>query len=371
MRQLLDSDLELLVDSDFIYLPLLLDPGVVKELQEPLERGISQDIAKSGRKKHTLEVQDRYFVKTMSLYSFLENYEKFDTDSFKQLKNAFLCEHLLIPEVDSISVDSKLMTILLQVMPYFIKKNKGLERKKLTDEEILDLVGRKINIPQKYYEAAETFLDRDALQRMLSDLEKQGATPKLPESGLLSARDLKAWCHRALQTRFVKSEREYLKQALYVRERFRLTKKKHLAILLYIATKGSLEIDDFGFLRTDHNNDYLIYKHTGKYVLKDYYARRYLFPDCRVAVSTAGPLRPIVIETYKHPFLHDHDSGQEICLRNFNPPKQFTVNNAITVLEEGINALLYGYDSRRRNGIHSLDKTRVHIRTIEFDDYRI
>jgi hypothetical protein len=141
--------------------------------------------------------------------------------------------------------------------------------------------------------------------------------------------------------------------------------------MLYIADTGAMEIDGFGFTKSNDNRGYLVYKRTGEYILKDYYARSYLFPDCSVAVSTAGPLRPIVIETYKHPFLYDYDSGQEICMRSFNPPKQFTVNNAITVLEEGINALLYGYDSRRRNGIHSLDHRRVHVKGIEFDDYRI
>ena len=30
----------------------------------------------------------------------------------------------------------------------------------------------------------------------------------------------------------------------------------------------------------------------------------------------------------------------------------------------------YGYDGRRRNGYHSLDRTWVHIPTIEFAEYR-
>jgi len=40
-------------------------------------------------------------------------------------------------------------------------------------------------------------------------------------------------------------------------------------------------------------------------------------------------------------------------------------------LEEGINALLYGYDARRRNGYHSLDPTLYYVKTIEFEDYRV
>ena len=156
-----------------------------------------------------------------------------------------------------------------------------------------------------------------------------------------------------------------------MREQFRNTKEKHLGILLYIAAKGSLELDGFGFLRIDSSDDYLVYKRTGKYILKDYYARRYLFPDCRVAVPTFGVLRPIVLETYKHPFLLRHKAGQEICLGQFTPTKKFSARNIIEGVEKGINALIYGYDSRLRNGIHSLDQKRLHVKSIEFDDYRI
>ena len=169
----------------------------------------------------------------------------------------------------------------------------------------------------------------------------------------------------------IQSESERLRQIFHLREQFRQTKQEHVAILLYIAETGSLEIDDFGFLRKGFHNEYLVYKRTGEYVLKDYYGRSYLFPDCRVAVSTAGPFTPVVIEKYKHPFLFRHAAGQEICLQNFTPPNEFNADTAIRVLEEGITALLYSYDSRRRNGYHSLDPTREYIRTIEFVDYRI
>ena len=92
-------------------------------------------------------------------------------------------------------------------------------------------------------------------------------------------------------------------------------------MLLYISEKGSLEIDGFGFSRMGMTDEYVIYKHTGEYALKDYYGRIYLFPDCRVAVSTIVPLKPVVLDTYKHPFLEGHDAGQPICLRGFNPPR--------------------------------------------------
>jgi len=90
-----------------------------------------------------------------------------------------------------------------------------------------------------------------------------------------------------------------------------------------------------------------------------------------VAVSTVGPLRPVVLESYKHPFLLHHAPKQEICLRGYDWPSELTAESIIRLLEDGINALLYGYDYRRRNGYHSLDKTLYYVKTIEFADYRI
>ena len=168
------------------------------------------------------------------------------------------------------------------------------------------------------------------------------------------------------------SEQDRIAEALQARRQFTQAKSEHIAILLYIADTGSLEIDGFGFTRNNsYKGEYLVYKRTGDYILKDYYARSYLFPDCRVAVSTYTPFRPFVMEKYKHPFLLGYSSGQEICMRNFKPPDELTAKNLIRILEEGLTALRYGYDARRRNGYHSLDKIWVHIPTIEFDDYRM
>jgi hypothetical protein len=90
-----------------------------------------------------------------------------------------------------------------------------------------------------------------------------------------------------------------------------------------------------------------------------------------VAVSSYGPFRPLVIESYKHPFLLGYAPKQEICIKGYNWPDQFTAENIVRLLEEGINALLYGYDARRRNGYHSLDPTLYYVKSIEFEDYRV
>jgi len=354
MRQLLDSDLELVVESGFIHLPLLFDPAIEREIHTLL-------------KPNTLiQVDGRHFIKTLSLQSLVKNYEKIDTDSYEQLRST--CLQKYHPTLGVSGISEKLRAILFQVMPHFTRRKKSLERRRLTEEEVLDLIGEKINIPARYYKDATKFLDTVSLRGVLTDLEEQGATIDPPRDGPISARKLQEWLLQALELKIVDNEKGRLREVLREREQFVEQQRKYTAILLYIADKGALEIDSFGFSRMGLTDEYLIYKHTGEYALRDFYGRIYLFPDCRVGVSTAGSLRPVVIDTYKHPFLEGYDSGQAICLRDFSPPRVFTAADVIKALEEGINALLYSYSSRRRNGYHSLDRITRHVETDDFDD---
>ncbi len=368
----MDSGLELLIESGYIYLPLLLDPDIVTEMQAPLRSERLPTISGPSESKAVIEVQGKHFAKTLSIDSLLDNYEKINAYDYKRIRNDCLRKYQLTREVDDIFLDGTLRTILFRVMPYFIKKNRGLHRNKLSDEEILDLIGEKINIPGKYYKEAKAFQDSKPLKEILKGLENQKPIFKLPENGLHSGQKLRDWLHEAIHAKVLASEHNRIAEALQVREQFSQAKPEHIATLLYIADTGSLEIDGFGFTRNNsYQGEYLVYKRTGDYVLKDYYARSYFFPECRVAVSTYSPFMPFVMEKYKHPFLIGHKSGQEICMKDFVPPDELTAKNVIRALEEGLTALCYGYDGRRRNGYHSLDKTWVHIPTIDFEDYRI
>ena len=372
MWQLLNSDMEFLLESDFIYLPLLLDPEIEKEVQALLRPGKPMENPGQPESKTIITHQDRQFVKALSIHSVLENYEVINAYDYKRQRKEFLRKYQLTREVDGILLDDTLKTILFQVMPYFIRKNRGLQRKKLRDEEILDLVGEKIDIPGKYYKEAKTFRDVEPLRAILKELENQKPTFKPPVNGLLSTHQLRDCFHEAVQAKILAREHDRLTKALQIRLQFRQAKPEHAATLLYIADTGSMEIDGFGFTRKNaYKEEYFVYKRIGEYALKDYYARSYLFPDCRVAVSTYTPFRPFVMEKYKHPFLLRHKSGQEICMKHFAPPNEFTAENVIRILEEGLTALRYGYDARRRNGYHSLDRTWVYIPTIDFEDYRI
>ena len=372
MRQLLDSDIELVVASDFIYLPLLFDPEIEKEAQVLLQPERPLENPGKPEQKNIIELKGKHFIKALNLHSLLENYEVINAYDYKRLRNDCLLKYQLTGDIDRMFLDETLRIILFQVMPHFIKKNRGLTRKKLSDEEILDLINKKIDIPGKYYKNAKTFQDLEPLKEIFESLENQTPIFKLPGNGLLSGRKLRDWFHDAVQAKVLEREHHRISKALKVRKQFSQAKPEHIAILLYIADTGSLEIDSFGLTRhNSYKGEYLVYKRTDDYVLKDYCARSYLFPECRVAVSTYSPFRPFVMEKYKHPFLLDHKSGQEICMKDFVPSNELSAKNIIRTLEEGLTALHYGYDGRRRNGYHTLDKTWVYIPTIDFEDYRI
>ena len=133
MRQLLDSDLEIFVDAGFIYLPLLFDPAIAAEIQALTAPAASPALAalplSSGPQgsKIVIEIQGKYFVKTMNLESMVANYQRIYPYSFQQLRRTCLRKHHLTEEGDRLQAYRTLRTILFEVMPYFIKKNKQMD----------------------------------------------------------------------------------------------------------------------------------------------------------------------------------------------------------------------------------------------------
>jgi len=366
MRRLIESDIDFLVESGFLYLPLLFDPAIETEVRTTLDTSGPQQATGS-----LIQIDGKHFVKTISLPSLVDNYEKIGKNLYDQVRSTVVQKVTVKLDGSTTPFGWKLITIIFEIMPYFIKKNRGFERKKFGREEMLKLIAEKVDIPPKKYERSNTFFDMRPLQEALEELDKLDSKFVLPEDGMIASRELGNWLYKALEAQIIGKERSRLKNEVVKRRKLLEAADEDLDILLYIAERGSLEIDGFGFIRVGSGDDYLIYKRSGEYILKDYYGRSYLFPDCRVAVPTFNPFRPVVMEKYKHPFLYAHDSGQEICLTGFSPPQGFSAKNIIQVLEEGFNALLHGYDARRRRGYHSLDDPRQYVKTVEFVDYRI
>ena len=356
MWQLLDSDLELLIQSGCIYLPLLFDPAIERELHN------------SPTSKALFTIGGRHFIRSLSLRSLMTSYEKIDPQLYEQVRSTCLQEWFGTPGPGRLPLSEKLRKIVFEVMPYFLRRSRSLERRKLSEEEILDLIVEKIHIPKRYYDQATRLLDAGPLRSLLDELEAKIPRIDPPKDGLISAPKLRGWLVKALEVEILNGEKARLKHVLYHGEQFGGTQRKYLAILLFIVEKGGLEIDGLGFSRIGLGDEYLIYKHTGEFALRDFFGRLYLFPDCRVGVSTIAPLRPIVIDPYKHPFVEGCGPGQAICLRSSTPPRVFTACNVVVALEEGINALLYGYSGRRRNGYHSLDRLKPSMPPAEWND---
>jgi hypothetical protein len=367
MERFLDSDLELVVKSGFLYLPLLFDPAVERELSSTP----GEELPGAGaafREKTVLEVGGRHYLRTLRLASLVEAYPNLGRSSAAHLRRTFLERYGVLPHL---GIDGKLPVIIFQILPHFVRTRKAPSRRAASRGEILAFLRSRLHVPPSYLDRAARFVDTGPLRRIIRDLEDGGAGSPPPEDGSVRGRDLRAWLLGAVELEMMRAEKGRLEQGLALRERFRETSREDLATILFLADQGSLETDGFGFLRDGEGDDYVIYKHSGEYALRDYYGRLYLFPDCRVAVSTRGRLHPLVLDRYKHPFLFGDEAGQDICLRQFTAPKEFSAGNVISALEEGLATLYYGYNPRLRNGYHSLDSLTQMRRSLDFMDYRI
>jgi len=69
-----------------------------------------------------LEFKGREFVKSVHIQSLLANYERIDKDTYEQLKRDCLRKFADFPSRQAISPNGKLQTIILRIMPYFIRK---------------------------------------------------------------------------------------------------------------------------------------------------------------------------------------------------------------------------------------------------------
>jgi hypothetical protein len=370
MRQLLDSKLELLVTGGCLYVPLRLDPSIAAELTGPPGGTAAPGPAGGPPTPPLMVMAGKPYVQAMSLPSLVANYQAIHPDTYEELRRSCLGKLPQTPMAEEISPDRKLRTIIFEILPHFIKMKKGRGPDKAGKAEILEVIGRRLEMAPEYYRRAQRLFSPESLRGRLHDLQEVPDPGGPPPEGLMAARELRAWLQRVLARQIIDQEKDRLQRMLS--EGSSLTMHwQYLALQLYLADRGHLEIDGCGFFRLGRRGEYLIYKRTGEYALKDYYGRIYRFPDCRVAVATTTWFKPVVLEKYKHPLLYGHEAGQEICIRQFTPATAFTAKNVIQALEEGLSALYHGYNRRRRNGYHSLDRITEHHRSVDFADYVI
>ncbi|MFZ2089349.1 MAG: hypothetical protein WAU47_12315 [Desulfobaccales bacterium] len=366
MWRCLEAGLEILVHRGVLYLPLLKDPDIHGEIQARL----AQDFSPTSLPA-LVAVQDRLFVQAVSASSLIDHYPRIYPQEHENRRRLLLEQYSLSADLWGINLDPKLITIVFHILPHFMRRDGLPQRQRLGEGNILDLIRERVPVPSKFREEARRFLDVKPLQEALQTLTTAALEATPPPEGLMPAAGLRAWWQEAQAVRILAEARARLLEALEDREQWAAAQEGRLAVLLYLADTGSLELDGFGFTRLKQGSDYRVYKRTGPYALKDFYGRLYLFPDCRVAVTTFGRLRPVVVDHYKHPFLRQHGSGQPICVGSEHQNLIFSAKNVIQALEEGINALLYSYDSRQRRGYHKLDTLPGSMRLVDFEDYRI
>jgi hypothetical protein len=372
MVQILESDIEVVIGSGFIYLPLMLDPAIEKETRARAVKAAGLRYAYGGRAPDIIELRGKPFLRSVSIHSILENYDRLDPETYEHLRRGVLNKFLRTLNPNSLSIDERLRAIIFQVMPHFVRKENRLHRKSVIGEEILDLIDRRVNIPIRYHDEARRLSDTVALQDKLTGLASLTASRIPPFSGLVPARSLRQWFLKVLEARIIEEEKNRLGKLLRNHDRFARLQKKYTAVLLFVNERGALEISGCGFFRTGVPPEYYVYVHTGEYALRDFYGRTYLFPDCRVGVPTVGPPVPYVLDRYKHPFLKGFNAFQKICVRgDFVPADQFSATGAIQAIEEGIGALFHGYNYRRGNGYHRLEGMKIEENSIVFDELRV
>lgn len=370
----LEADLEILVHRGHLYLPLLLDPDIDREIQTPSSLVQVQEAdpePSPALPPAVLSIQGRWFLQAVSSSSLVENYAQVFPGALAHRRRTLLEEYSLTADLWGMALDPKLITIVFHILPHFLRRDDLQKRRRHQEGEVLDLIRQRLPVSRRFYQEAREFADLTPLKEGLRRLEAAPAGPEPLPEGLWPAARVRGWWEEALTARLLAEARSRLLKELQARERQAAAQEGRLAVLLYLADQGSLELDGFGFSRVGKGQEYRVYKRTGPFALQDFYGRLYLFPDCRVAVTTIGRLRPVVVDHYKHPFLRRHGSGQDICLGSSSQYRAFSARNAIQALEEGIHALFYSYDPRRRNGYHSLDAPPGRVRLVHFDDYRI
>ena len=359
-RLLTDLD-QFLIRDGCLYVPLLLDPDIAAAVPAAAQEG--RVICQEGR----------YFIPSLSLAALLEHYGAVFPEAVASLRSSVLAPILPLLQDQALGGDATLKTLLFEVMPYFLRLRRGPHRETRTARALLAYLAAALAPPPQAAALLARLRQQQAdLQKAMAWLQERLATLAVPPLPPGDGPAVAAWFQATLSARLLQESLDRCRQQWQELQELLDLPEPQLVQLLAIAARGELEIDDFGIQRAGKQPGiYWVYKKTGDFVLQDYYGRPYLFPSCRVAVNTAGPFRPVVLDTYKHPLLRRWSARQPICLTEYQPPQEFSAQAVIQALQAGLNALYFGYNSRKRNGYNSLDSFGRHLSVVTFDDLRL
>ena len=331
---------EIFIDEKgFVYYPLLLDKSIVREAKK------CREIKNIGGKT---------YVKGMNLSKIAGSFDKIDKEKYETIKNDLFKR--IMPEIDLKKIYETieygtLKTIIFEVMPYFLEKNKKRnpfekkKEKKLTEKDILGLINENAKIPKEYYNQAKNIYRFDDSEKTLDKIKMQElkTAQKFPE-GIVWTKTLETVLKRALENGILNERIKGMKEEIRLKEEIFKKSLDYAATMLYLKDAKDFELENFGFIRKS-KNDYVAYIKTEEYALRDFDGKVYLFPPCKVGVHTDNycDQKPIVLNRYGHPFLPYSGENQYICIGNAKIRGKGLGETMISALEKGINAMLFGY----------------------------
>jgi len=346
---------EVLIKDNFIYFPLLFDHEIEKEINN---RAIV---------KHN----EKFYIKGIDIHSLVENFDKIDKESYSKIQDR-LYKKLFQKDIPHILKNSEyklLNTLMLDVMPYFVGVGSTFKRKKLEREDIVDFIEKKIDIPKEYKQQASKLLDEAIYKEYIDIIKKLNLDSNITFlEGIIKKEQLENILTKAIEIKIIKEKKKEIEESINL---IKENNAKHLALLLYFKNVKHFSIENFGFEKEE--SKYLVYVKLKEYALQDFDGQIYLFPPCKVGtyVSLTEISNPIVIDKYKHPFLRDYASNQRICIKDFEIKGDTLGEKIISVLEQGISTLLYGYFSTDFEGYRYLNGKDRYGPTLSFDEYKI
>lgn len=352
-----------LVAADYLYLPLRFDPDIAVAVSNaPI---IPWSPSAAAPAALLLQHPDgEIFIRTLALPALAA--------AILELYPALVPEGEARPQPGS-PLPDKLMVIVFEVLPYFVRLSSSGSGPEAKRQAILRRLAAAV--PETTPVAALEARWREQArqwQNLLQELQETApASAPLPP-GCYSGAQVWEWLHREARVKAHHSLLAAYREAVTALDSWLALGSEEFRILLALEQPEQLEVDGFGWQKLPQPGEYLVYKRTGPYLLEDYFRRPYLFPDCRVAVPTTGPFRPLVLDRYKHPLLRSFRPRQPICLpEDYQPAVSFSAGAVIAALEAGLNALYYGYNPRQRNGYHSLDRFGRTFSDLDFEDLRL
>jgi hypothetical protein len=352
VKKILGSIDEVLIRDNFIYLPLLLDHEIEKEIES---------------NEQVIKANEKFFVKAIGIDTIVKNFDKIYKEAYSSIEGE-LCKKIFSKEIPAISTDKNyhlLNALIFEVMPYFCPSFARIRNEKEKKEAVISAIEKSIREDiEKYRQRASELLDKTEQADLLKKLKtKEKVT--FPE-GVVKASSLENLLKEAVEIEIITKKRKELEESV---KAMKETNTRYLAAMLYLKDVRNFEFENFGFEKQE--GYYLTYVKLKEYALKDFDGRIYLFPPCRVGtcVTFSGEVhKPIVVDRYKHPFLEDYAQKQTICIVNFELKGNTAGKRVISAIEQGISTLLYGYySSNNFRGYHRLDGSGM----ISFSEYEI